>query len=104
MSAFGMQSEKTATFIAGADLSGSQYLLVKLGTNENEVALATAATDNIIGVILDGGKKQGDTVLVGLIPSNGTLYVKAGAAITKGALLTANGSSKAVTASQASAG
>ncbi len=103
MAAFGIQEGRTATFIAGADLSNSQYLLVKLGTNENEVALATAATDNIIGVLMDGGKKQGDTVSVGLIPSHGTFYVKAGAAITKGALLTVNASSKAVTATAAAA-
>lgn len=103
MATLGTVEGNKDTFIAGADLSQAQYQLVKVGVNDKEVVLATAATDNIIGVILDPGK-QNDRVTVGLIPSNGTFYVKAAGALTRGALLTSNASGKATTATAAAAG
>jgi hypothetical protein len=102
MSTFGTNEGRALGFTAGADLSSSQYQLVKM-SSEGTVVLATAASDNILGVLLEGAK-QGDRVSVGMLNGDGTYYVKAGAAITAGALLTSNASAKAVTASAASAG
>ena len=91
-----MQIERTRTFLSGADLSSSQYRLVKLDSTQNKVVVATGGTDNIIGVVLDGGKASGDRVRVGLLSAQGTLLVVASAAITLGASVTATTGGKAV--------
>lgn len=39
------------TYIAGADLSSSQFLAVKAGATVGQVVLCTAATDRAIGVL-----------------------------------------------------
>ena len=85
----GMNINRDRTFIAGADLSNSQYCLVKLGSTQNQVVLSTSATDNTIGIILDGGKGAGDRVRVGLLTGQGTYYMKASAATAIGLYLTA---------------
>lgn len=72
---------------AGADLTGKRYCLVKEDASNN-IVLATAGTDNIIGV-LDSEGKLGDSVDVVLINGSGTFKVKASATITAGASLTA---------------
>ncbi len=87
------------TFKAGADLSGSQYYLVKLsGTDGTTVVLATSATDKIIGV-LENAPVSGDNAVVRLISSTGTGKVKSGGDITAGDKLTTNGSGKAISTS-----
>lgn len=103
MASFGFVEGREDTFIAGADLSTSQGLFVKMGSADKTVVLASAATDNIIGVIIDGAT-TGGSVRVGLLNGNGTFQAKAAGAITRGALLTSNGSGLATTASAASAG
>lgn len=72
---------------AGADLTGKRYCLVKEDASNN-IILATAGTDNIIGV-LDSEGKLGDTVDVVLINGSGTFKVKSSATIAAGASLTA---------------
>ena len=39
--------------LAGADLSSSQYKIVKFASTAGEVVLASAATDNIAGVLMN---------------------------------------------------
>lgn len=87
---------------AAVDHTSNQYKAVKLDAN-NKVVLATAATDEILGV-LEHPAKLGETVSVALTNGNGTFKVKTGANITKGAYLTTNGSGLAVAATQAAAG
>ncbi len=103
MASFGTTEGNVETFIAGADLSSSAGLFVKMGSADKTVVLATAATDNIIGVLVDGAV-SGAAVRVGLLNGSGTFQAKAAAAITRGALLTSNASGLAATASAASAG
>ena len=94
MSTFGTNEGRALSFTAGADLSSAQYQLVKMSA-EGTVVLAAAATDNILGVILEPGK-SGDRVSVGMLNGDGTFNVKAAGAITAGAQLTSNASGKAV--------
>lgn len=78
-----------------ADLSQKQYHIVKTDSN-GKLVLASAATDNILGVIDDGGRKLGDTADVVLINGGGTFKVKLGAGVSKDALLTADSNGQAV--------
>lgn len=90
------QPDERGSFKAAADLSAKNYHALKLNTN-GDVVLATAGTDPIIGV-LDGETKLGHTADVVFINGAGSFKVKAGAAIAAGALITADASGKAVTA------
>lgn len=65
------------TAVAGADLTGKRYHIVKLNS-AGEVVLASAATDAIIGV-LDNEVKQGGVAEVVLANGQGTFRVKAAA-------------------------
>lgn len=48
------QGEHTKlSLLAGADLSSSQYKIVKLASTAGEVVVGAAATDNVIGVLLN---------------------------------------------------
>src|SRR5258708_1163958 len=91
----GFQEGRDRTFIAGADLSSSQYCLVKLDTTQNKVVVATAGTDNIIGY-LQNAPKSGDVARVTLLNGHGTTQVIASAAISLGAFITATTGGKAV--------
>ena len=82
---------------AGVDLTGKRYCLVKEDANNN-IVLATAATDNILGV-LDSEGKLGDSVDVVLINGGGTFKVKLSAAVTAGASITATTGGLAVATS-----
>ena len=94
---------------AGADLHASAHLIVKLDTNGKAV-LATAASDDIVGVLEEvqqassGVSTSGGAVSIAHISGAGTGEVIAGASISKGAFLTSNGSGQAVTATQTTAG
>lgn len=90
----GIQLGRARPFIAGADLSNYQYHFVKLGSTQNTVVLATAATDDIIG-ILENNPKSGWEAKVVLLNAQGTMNVIAGGAIAQGAKVTCNGSSRA---------
>ncbi|MBS4040405.1 MAG: DUF2190 family protein [Flavobacteriales bacterium] len=81
--------------LTAADLSEKQYHVAKTDAT-GKLVLATAATDDIIGVINDGGRVAGDTATVQLINGSGTFKVKAGGTIAKGAYLTTDASGQAV--------
>ncbi len=84
------------TFHAPTPIDG--YLLVTFGGADGEVAAATAATDALIGVTTQiGTQSHGacDVVMAGVTE------VKAGAAISRGAVLTADANGRAITSSQA---
>jgi hypothetical protein len=95
--------------LAGADLHASAHLLAKLDSTGKAV-LASAATDDIVGVIdevqqaASGVSTSGGAVSIAAINGDGTGEVIAGGSISKGALLTSDGSGKAVTATQTTAG
>jgi hypothetical protein len=82
-------------FIAGADLSSSQFLIVKLN-GSNQIVLAAAATDISIGVLTDKPTllRTGD---VRLRTAAGTANVKIGGTVAVGDALTSNASGQAIT-------
>lgn len=83
------------TAVAGADLTGKRYHIVKLDAN-GKVVLAAAATDALLGV-LDNEPKLGGVAEVLTINGQGTFKVKAAnAAITKDAYITSDAAGKAV--------
>jgi hypothetical protein len=79
---------------AGADLSEKQHYVVKLDSS-NEVVLASAGSDDILGV-LSNAPTEGETAVVRLINSNGTFKVKLGGNVNQGDRLTANSNGEAV--------
>lgn len=87
---------------AGADLSAKQYFIAKTDANGKYV-LATAASDNIRGVIATPAK-AGETTEVANLNGPGTFKVVAGGTIAKDALLTTDANGKAVAAVQTAAG
>ncbi|MET4003863.1 hypothetical protein ABIB48_002601 [Arthrobacter sp. UYCu511] len=97
MTAF--QTGERTTRIAGEDLTGKRYQLVKLDANE-KVVLASAATDAILGV-LDTDAKAGDVVDVVLLNGVGTFKVRLAANTVKDAYLTSDANGKAVLTSTA---
>lgn len=74
-----------AAFTAAADQTGKAGYAVTLSAAG--VAVATGATDNVVGVILDGGEAgaKSDVALLGAY--DGTLAFKAGGVITAGSRL-----------------
>ena len=76
---------------AGADLSSSQYKLVKI-TGARTVGLCTATTDKPIGVLVNK-PKSGEAAQVVVI---GVTECVAGETLTAGDKLTVNASAKAV--------
>jgi len=93
-----LQTGNTRTFVAGVDLSASQYCIAKLDTAvENQVNLATAASDPIAGVIDGFGTtgKAGDTVVIR--KGGFSAKVIASAAISIGDKVTATTAGQAVT-------
>jgi hypothetical protein len=95
--------------LAGADLHASAHLIVKLDTN-NKAVLASAATDDIVGVLEEsqqagsGVSTSGGGVSIAHISGAGTGEVITGGSVSKGAFLTSDSSGKAVTATQTTAG
>lgn len=86
-------SQHLVPLVANADLSAAakQYTIVKMAAN-NKVDTATAATAVMVGVQQDRGK-AGEAVAVAIL---GICKVKAGAGITFGQRVTADGSGRAV--------
>jgi len=82
--------------VAGAAIG--TYTLVKLGADDGTVVPATASTDSIIGAVQEVSPALGERVDVALV---GIAYVTAGAAITRGALLTSDASGRVITAAPA---
>ncbi|MFI8696757.1 capsid cement protein [Dietzia maris] len=82
------------TAVAGENLSGKRYHIVKLNS-DGKVVLAAAATDAIIGV-LDNEPKAGETAEVVTVNGQGTFRVKAAAIIAKDAFITSDANGQAV--------
>lgn len=89
-----IQNGDRYTGVAGADLTGKLYHVVKLDTN-GQVVLAAAATDNILGVLEVDGVK-GEAVSVALANGVGSFKVKLTANTSKDAFLTTDANGKAV--------
>ena len=87
------------SLVSNADLSSSQYLVAEI-VSGSEADAATASTDDIIGVIYDGGDASGDNVSVAI---SGVAKVKAGGTISEGDQVTADSASKAVATTTTSA-
>lgn len=81
---------------AGADLSGKQYRVVKQ-QSDRTVVLATAASDNLFGV-LTNAPVAGDTADVCGINAVGTFKVVLGGTVAFGAKLTTDANGAGVTA------
>jgi hypothetical protein len=81
-----------------ADAAIPAYSLVKFGTSDKNVTGATAATDLVIGITGELPAALGERVDVTLI---GIGFVVAGAATARGAKLTSDASSRAITAAPA---
>lgn len=86
---------QSRAFEAGADLSTKKYYIVKQDTVQTEVVLASAATDNLLGV-LQNDPKEGENAVVMLRSATGTGKVKTGGSGSAGAHLTADSAGKAV--------
>lgn len=76
---------------AGADLSAKLFYIAKLDTDE-DVNLATAASDKIIGVIREAALENAPVT----VQFGGVGKVIAGGAIVAGDLITADGSGKGI--------
>jgi hypothetical protein len=74
------------------------FLICKPGTADNTVVLATSSTDLLIGTSDSLDKVAGELVDLDM---DAIAEVKLGAAVTRGALLTANATGQAVTAAPA---
>ncbi len=82
--------------VAGAAIP--VFTLVKLGADDATVVPAAASTDAIIGAVQEVSPALGERVDVALV---GIAYITAGAAITRGALLTSDASGRVITAAPA---
>ena len=82
------------SFVAPSAIGGRK--LVTFGVADGEVVEATAVTDTLIGVAEQIGSRDNDRVDVVV---GGICEVEAGGTITRGDVLTANASGKAVTSS-----
>jgi hypothetical protein len=102
-----------ATFLSTNDLSGvtaglhganlgaanltGQYSYVKVdASNANQIVLASAATDHIIGVVMNAPAAN-DNAVVRLRNASGTYPVVAGGTITRGDWVTSDANGNAIT-------
>lgn len=83
------------SFDAAGDLSLQQYKLVELDGN-GRVAVANAATDNVLGVLLNNPAALGRAAEVGML-TGGKLKAFAGAAVAIGAVLSIDATGRLVT-------
>lgn len=94
----------TMAFISTNDLSATTNIgkLVKLDAN-GQIVLAAAATDKVIGVLLDNpAANQSGTVR--LLSAAGTLPIQFGGTVAAGDVLVSNASGQAITGTKAIAG
>lgn len=84
------------TFTASADLSGAQFLAVKV-SGSNTVTKAAASTDAVIGILQNKPASGQEAVVMTL----GITKAVAGAAVAAGAEVMANASAKVITAASA---
>ncbi len=83
------------TFVAGSDLSASQFLIVKLNAS-SQVILAAAATDVLLGVNLSKPKTN-DSADVFVRSGCGSVKVICGGTVAVNDAVTANASGQAIT-------
>lgn len=85
------------TFTSTNDLSTTgQFLAVKMDSTANQVVLASASTDKIIGIMMSAPKAL-DIGEVRLRSASGTIEMFAGGTIAVGDAVTANSSGQGVT-------
>lgn len=82
---------------AGADLSAKQHYIVKLDSTEDQVVLASAATDAILGVL----QNKPTSGQYGSIAISGVTKVIAGGNVSAGNMVTADANGKAVATTNA---
>jgi hypothetical protein len=87
------ESRDTRTFIAGEDLSSSQFKFVTL-ESDGQVDLADAAGENCMGVVINDPASGGEATVV----VSGKTVVTAGDTIAAGAAIATDASGDAVTA------
>jgi len=83
-------------YLAGADIA--RYLIVKFGADDETVVPAAAATDALVGISMETDALSGEGID---IAHAGIHQARAGGAITRGALITADANGKAVAAAPA---
>lgn len=88
------ESRDTRTFIAGEDLSSSQFKFVTL-ESDGQVDLADSAGENCMGVVINDPASGGEATVV----VAGKTVVTAGGTIAAGASIATDASGDAVTAS-----
>jgi hypothetical protein len=81
-----------------ADVAIPAFRLVKPGTADDRVTLATASTDALIGTTTDIAAAIGERCDVQVAEIS---YVEAGAAIVRGAFITSDATGRAITAAPA---
>ena len=87
------ESRETRTFIAGEDLSSSQFKFVTL-ESDGQVDLADSAGENCMGVVINDPASGGEATVV----VSGKTVVTAGGTIAAGAAIATDASGDAVTA------
>ena len=87
------ESRDTRTFIAGEDLSSSQFKFVTL-ESDGQVDLADSAGENCIGVVINDPASGGEATVV----VSGKTVVTSGGTIAAGAAVATDASGDAVTA------
>lgn len=84
-------------FLAGASLASSQYKIVKFASTAGEVVVASAATDNLLGVVMND-PADGEPAHVAAI---GVAKVQCEASQTAGAWVTSSTTGRAKVTSSA---
>lgn len=87
------ESRDTRTFIAGEDLSSSQFKFVTL-ESDGQIDLADSAGENCIGVVINDPASGGEATVV----VSGKTMVQAGGTIAAGASVATAADGQAVTA------
>lgn len=89
----GYQNAKAVNLIAGEDLRGDLYEILKFEDDSDvaKVIKATAVTDTVIGVLAEEPRTDattdGEVVPVAIIGGGGVLQMKCGATVTAGQLV-----------------
>jgi hypothetical protein len=83
---------KPFTRESAADLSAKEGYIGAIDANGN-VVLGAAATDDLIGIIVEGGRASGDACA---IADSGTEHVKIGGTVNEGDFLTSDSAGRAV--------
>lgn len=83
------------SFIADADLSAKRWYIMKFASAANEIGIASAATDLLVGT-LNNKPKAGEGANITLRSGGVTGKVIAGATVSKGDQITTDSAGKAI--------